>query len=183
MKLSETQNISVRESLDLSDPPYTYETADFLPRADPLEHPQAPRTLFRALGESLTFCTGEAHWSILGLREMFLGRRRNPVGLSELENMIPAKTKLNDAKICKFASRAFANVALASLALAFVALANVALANVASANLALANSALANVVVANPTLANSGVCTCSFSKFGFRTFSFSIFGFSKCMHA
>ena len=46
MGRSETQNIGVQESLDLRDPLYIYETAHFLHRADPLEHPLAPGTLF-----------------------------------------------------------------------------------------------------------------------------------------
>ena len=66
MGSSGTQNISARESLDLRDPPYTYETACLLPRADPLEHAQSPGTLLGAsdephgaVGDTKQKCTGE----------------------------------------------------------------------------------------------------------------------------
>ena len=60
MGLSETQNSSVQESLNL-------------------------RSL-HALMKLLIFCSGQTYWSMLGLSEPCLGPQENPMELSETQN-------------------------------------------------------------------------------------------------
>ena len=60
MGLSETQNSSAQESLDLSS--------------------------LHALMKRLIFCPGQTHWSMLGVSEPFLGPNENPIELSETQN-------------------------------------------------------------------------------------------------